>query len=708
MADSRTPPAPTGTNRQDPRVLGWIREAVQEGDAFLRSATPYTEIDLNMNYISGRQQPNVDNPLPRYLQPLVLNMCRKAVQAHVSALTDLKPTGGYKSFNPKYQYTADLLNQLLVATWINQMMDRPLGDTVKIALAAGSADMGVEWNPSLPNGGDHVFIPRDPRDTLPIRPGQARDPQLWAGATFREVWTVNDLRAKYPWAASHIAPTREGLLQTVKGLFRRTPIKFQSPADPLSLLQNRPMTMPVQAGDVVLYKTYLQDRTRNLTANPVVVGDPTSNWSITAQPGDFLYPTRRLILSIMDEKTGSGLILYDGPNPYWHGMIPNVRLSLWSLPWEFFGLPLLNDLRPLQDAINDGRSDIRLGVKQWLDRGTVMDTHAVSSAASKLFDARKPGQRFKLRGTAVDTTKAVHMLEGPNAQALALASTQLDLDIQRFEKLSGTANLEQLMQLRQMPSGDTIQKYFEALTPEIRQEGRELEAFLKDTSALLKVNMFQFMSAKRRVLILGDAGIALNDFDFDPEMLVPALKRQIPGQPLVPGMPPPLVENPAYDPEFDADLPRERRARVMSEMMAFVVAPNSLLAMHAQEAKMTKFQLARMGYLDFWSLLEALEVANVGTPPKIPLPPLHPPPTDQIALAEAMLTGQYTLGPMGEILELREPMTITERLQAQQLLGIGMTENPAGRKASGDQPPKMEQKTDETGAPRQTITESQK
>jgi hypothetical protein len=49
------------------------------------------------------------------------------------------------------------------------------------------------------------------------------------------------------------------------------------------------------------------------------------------------------------------------------------------------------------------------------------------------------------------------------------------------------------------------------------------------------------------------------------------------------------------------------------------------------------------------------------------------------------------------------PITITERLQAQQMMGIGMTENPAGRKASGGSAPKMESKD---GGERQTITES--
>ena len=73
-----------------------------------------------------------------------------------------------------------------------------------------------------------------------------------------------------------------------------------------------------------------------------------------------------------------------------------------------------------------------------------------------------------------------------------------------------------------MPSADTIQKYYEALTPEIRQEARQVEAFLRDVSEIIKGNYFQFLSSTKRVQILGDAALSLADFDYDPNTLVPA------------------------------------------------------------------------------------------------------------------------------------------------------------------------------------------
>jgi hypothetical protein len=264
------------------------------------------------------------------------------------------------------------------------------------------------------------------------------------------------------------------------------------------------------------------------------------------------------------------------------------------------------------------------------------------------------------------------------------------------------------MQLRQMPGADTIQKYYEALTPELRQEGRNVEAFLRDVAQMHKFNIFQFQTSSRRMNILGDAGLALEDFDFDADSLVPAMEAQTMTPDPMTGVATPQP-TPGYKPELDRSKARSVRAKAFAKMFIFTVAPNSILAMSAQEKKMMNFQLARLGYLDYWTLLESLEIPNVGAPPAIPLPPLQLP-SDPLVLLQGVQAGKFIPDPQrpGQFLEIRTPLTITERLIAQQLLGIGMTTNPAGRKASGQEAPKAETKSDGAGGERQTITESPK
>lgn len=694
------------------RLIGWLSDAVIEGDAVNASDPNYDMIERSMRYVSGEQLPAPDNPpFPQYMEPMVFDYASKALKAHASALTDLKPTFGWRSLNPKYQMHAQQLNMLAIAWWLNNQADLAFGDVVKIAYAAGTADMMVEWNPGLPGGGDHQVIPKDPRDTLPWRPGRYGDEQTWQGAIFREIWSVNTLREKYTFAASQIRTTDDSLLGSIKGIFFRRPAQFQTPADPLSNLGGGArMAGAPRTGDCILYRCYLDDRTRNMTGRPLVMGD--KSFQYTVEPGGYMYPTKRLIISTQE------LILYDGPNPYWHGKFPFARLHLWKLPWHFLGQSNLRSLVPVQNAINLAGKHMKMGIEQWMDRQVVLDRSAVSEATAKAYDSRKPGFTFKLKTQVIDPQKVVTKLDGPNPQVLAQNFAWFQDLCARFESLAGTGNLENLLQMRsQLPSGDTLEKYQEMLTPELRMEGRMMESFLRRASTQICFNTFQFMDSARRVSILGDAGLLLEDFDFEPDTLVPAMQPyevQMGADPST-GLPvQQQVPNPDYDPSFDSNLPRSQRAQAMAKLMVFVVAPNSVLAFNAQAEKMMRFQLARMGYYDAWSLAETLEIPNFGAPPPIPLPPLPPIKpevmSDPNALLQLLLMnkGKYTLGPNGEILEIRVPITVVERLQAQMMLGIGMTENPAGRKASGGDAPKQEEKSDGSGGTRTTTTESQK
>jgi len=699
----------------DPRVLGWLQEAVQEGDLLNRDDPAYDQAEKGMRYIIGEQR-NTEQPTLQYIPHAVINKSRKATQAHVSALTDLKPVFGYRAMNPKFQFQADLLNKLVIAWWLETFADMTLGETIKYALAAGTADLCVEFDPGAAYGmGTHQIIAKDFRDTLPIRPSTNPSPQLWQGVIFREAQSINAMRQKYPGREGLFRPAPDNLLTTVMSKFRRAVTRIMSPAgDTLSGLAGVPQTRAIRPGDVVLYRGYLNDRSKNLTSKPIVMGDPSANWSYIVDPGGLLYPQKRLIVATAEA------ILYDGPSPFWHGLYPFSRLKLWGVPWCFLGRPLLADTIPIQDAINDSMKDLRLGIKQWVNPDTVYDKNVGSRAFQYAMDPQKPGKKISVNplGAGGALREPWKKLEGPAPQVLQLLlETYRQLNTEHDE-LTGVANLQQLLQLRQLPGADTLQKYYEALTPELRQEGRYLEAFLRDVAEMFKFNIFQFETSYRRINILGDAGLALEDFDFDPDVLVPSMEPTQIQQDQGTGIPL-SIPNPNYIPALDKSKPRAERAKAFARLFTFTVAPNSILAMNAQERKMMNFQLARMGYLDFWTLHETLETPNIGNPPPIPLPPLQPPDPavlQQQALQalEAQANGlpppapKYIPGPMGEILEIRAPQTVTERLQAQQMLGIGMTTNPAGRKASGEEPPKQETMSDGAGGQRTVTRESRK
>jgi len=691
----------------DPRVLSWLREWIEEGDLINRSDPSFDLIEHAQKYIVG-EQITAEQKRLKYLPQVVVNETRKAMQAHVSALTDLRPAAGWKSLNPAYQQQADLLNQYAIAEYVTCLFDLDLGDCIKYTLAGGTGDLVCDWDPHAPLGGQHQLSARDPRDTLPLRPSMMRSPQFWEGVCFREAHTVNVLRGMYPTKGYLFKPSSDTTLGKVMGRFRSGLSRLISPADPLDAIQSgtHGSTRRTTPGRIVIYRAYFKDRTRNLTQKAIPIGEPGTNWAYVVAPGEPLYPRGRLLVATDDA------VIYDGPNTYWHGMFPFARLKLWSVPWQFLGVPLFNDLLPVQDAINQTVQDVRLGIQQWVDPDITYNRNAISETTMKLLDPRRPGKRVKVTPGFGDPYKKE---DGPNPQVLEMASELWDKLTNKFSDLAGTANLAALLQLRQLPSADTIEKYYEALTPEIRQEARQVESFLRDLSEQMKVNYFQFLSSAKRVQILGAGGETLQDFDFDPGQMVPDLRPGAPG----------------YTPELDGSMTsRDQRAQFFHKQFIFVVSPNSVLAMHAQEKKMLYLQLARMGYLDVVTLAETMEIANYGTYPPMPLPPLTaPPPTvllgllqQGLAQAGASIMGggafpQFTdpetqrtfiMGPDGRLLEVRAPVTILERLMSQQALGVGQVVNSAGRKASGQESPHIENKQDAAGGSRQTISESKK
>jgi hypothetical protein len=672
--------------RGDPRVLGWLREAVIEGDRLLQSDPSYDKAEIGMKYIVGEQTHATEEAKLKYLPQMIVNEARRVVQAHASILTDLKPVWAYKAVNPIYVDQGNLLNKLVIAWYLGRMVDLELSAAVKYALAAGTSDTIVEWDPHLPNGGDFVLQARDFRDTLPWRPApMSRDVQDWQGVIFREEHSLNVLRGMYPTKAPLFVPTSDSLLSTLMGRFRRMVSRIISPAaDTLAGLTSAGSALKPKSANVLLYRTFLDDHTRNLTNKPLPMGPPGASWAYVCHPGELLYPRKRCIIATPD------FIVWDGPSPFWHGLFPFSRLMLWTVPWQFLGIPLLNDLIPIQDAINESANDLRLGIKQWMNRITVFDRQAVGETFMRTFDPRRPGAKVKTNPTYGDGFK---QLEGPAPQVLGTAMQFHQAITEKFNDLSGVTNLQAILQLRQMPGAETIQRYTEAMTPELRSEGRQIEAYLRPVAEMLKVGIFQFYTQSRRVTLLGDAGLTLNDFDFDPGNMVPALN---------PG-------DQGYTPELDASIPREERAMYFHKMFAFQVVPGSILAMNAAERKMVYLQLARMGYLDLFTLLEVLEVPNVGQPPPMPLPPIVPPSPIQIMSSLQNQDGKYIISPTGQVLEVRVPVTIIERLMAQQQMGVGETVSPAGRKASGAAMPHAEPgKTDQTGAPRSAISESHK
>jgi hypothetical protein len=636
-------------------LLRWIQAAVQDGDAILKSDPSYDDIDKAVSYVMGDQ---LDHRRPADLASISDNRLKHIVLQTVSALTDVHPLFGFKTNNARFQSQAEVLDKLARAWWVNSFADLRLADVIKYATVCGTGYAEVTWNASAAGGqGDIEIIPRDPRDVLPIRPTLEYSVQGWEGVIIRTSKSVNELRARFPEKAHLLRADRHPMSASdrIWKRFRSLSAKFVSPA--VDYLTQSPKGAIPKVPSIDLYHIYIKDRRTFTGAEPISMGDPQTTWGYTVYPLGYikpdgkpateddakLYPRGRLIIST------KSVVLYDGPNPYWHGMAPVIKLSLDPWPWSLLGVGLARDLMPIQDAINEVANGILDHVRKALRPGVIGDKKAMPESMWQRLDTRLPGVKMKTNaamGGGVELTKVDPL--PPYVFDFYQAM------LQEMDTLSGVANLNALMQLNQAPGADSIEKMMEALTPILRLRGRLLEGFLRELGEMVKANFFQFYNLPRRVALLGEAGIDFQDFDFDPLNLIPTLDPRDPG----------------YEAQWDPTMTsRADRAKAHVKNFTFQITPNSLLAISQLSRKLTYLQLWRGGMMDPWTLFEVLEIPNGGQPPQ-------------------------------------EAKTITDRLLAAQMIGLTGSVSPAGRKATGQEAPSMKVKKDESGAPRVTVSES--
>ncbi len=225
---------------------------------------------------------------------------------------------------------------------------------------------------------------------------------------------------------------------------------------------------------------------------------------------------------------------------------------------------------------------------------------------------------------------------------------------QGISDVMGVTDMRSMLQMQQAGGEMDTEALLEYVGPSIRTRGRVLEVFMREVGEMMKSNFFQFYNMGRRIQILGKDGIDFEDFDFDPGSLVPSFDpRSLPPQDI----------NKFYHtwnednglggqmPMFQLK-PRSDRAYEHMKSFVFYLTPNSLLNMSKRQDQLMYMQLFRMGCIDMQTLLEKLDVPNIGELPG-------------------------------------GPQTILERMAAAAQSNAVGAVSAAGRKASGQQMPEM-------------------
>lgn len=609
-----------------------------EGNAFLTSQDGYDKVDHIVKAIMGTTHD--DKLRPASISQIQLNHMGKIALDLASSLTDIKPFFQYHVSNDRYQQQAEIGQKLATNWWSNRLIDLRFCDVIKYGLASGSGYAHLVYDTDLR---DLNLLPEDPRDVLPIRPTDMISVQNCYGVCIRRERTVNYLKHMYPQYANRIVPDREGsiaALQKRSQYTRMTQMLSSASgfmANLWSGLGGRPNAAPLTVPVCDVYTIYVKDESVNETGHDVMMGDATKNWSYIVKPGEPLYPRKRCIVMTPSLKQP----LYDGPNIYWHGLFPVPKLTLDPWPWSWLGKSPLKDLLPIQGQIDR----IARGMADKLEKAwrpdLVGDAKSISKAAVDKIDTRRAGLRLRQQMAG-----NIQIVE-PQLQAVQIGMEVMQMLVTEMKELSGTQELTSLVQLGQLPSSETIERMIESMSPAVRLRSRVMEAFMREVAMIVLMNFFQFYTKAQRIRVVGARGETMDDFDYDPDTMIPDMLAQLG---------PDAYGNP---------LPKYERALEFINYFTYQIAPGSLLAASEVTDKLMYLQLSRMGYVDVLTLLEKLGVNNIA-------------PAD---------------------IKDQAGSTIMERLMWQQQVGLGMAAGPAGAQTQG-------RKATAQAMPRMTIKES--
>jgi hypothetical protein len=626
---------------RDYSILQWCDERVRQGQEFIEAQVGYDKIDKAISAIFAYEKKSGASyaPAPKALSNTFVNLVAITAEDITAMLTDARVFWSYTTNNPKYEAQVRLCNKDAEAWYTSRNIDLRMGDVVRYYCVAGTGYAHLYYSRRL---GDMMVEAEDPRNVIPIGPISYHSLQDAEGVVTRRARTPAWVKAEY---GKDVAPDTGA--QSIFGWFLKamgSVTNKSSVSGPLSP-DRKHADSPIPKTPTVFVNTmYLNDTRVNPNSHDVYMGGWETDlegqwrgknpWSYVVKPGMPLYPFKRMIV------WGGGVKLYDDTSPYWHGMYPVVKMTLNPWPMSFLGKAPLWDILPLNESMNGLLRVIDDNAAQHAQPGAVADRN-VSRAEFNKFNSRIPG--YKMR-TNMASGKGITIVPPPSLpQSLWQHVDKIEKWIQQ---LAGTANIDQMANLNQVPSADTIDAIMKAQTPGVRSRSRIMEGFAREFGMMYLSCIAEFDTLSKRIDKFGVQAVTAEDFDYDPHTMIP---DDVPD-----GSPGDIG---ASLDAFASDGPRpmyERWAQV-ARSIATGMKSSSLLNSAGQQDRMEDFMLSKMGYLSIFSLMDSLGRKNFAPPGLIV-------PADEIG-----------------------------RLNLQQQLGIGMIANSQGRKSTDQKAPAMGQ-----------------
>lgn len=628
------------------QIVQWCDLMLTRGMEFVKSSVGYDKIALAEREIFSFENQTSASYVPgggRKLSQTRVNLIAKIAEDLTAMLTDTRYFWNYTTLNPKYQKQAENSNKEAERWYIDNQIDLRIGDVIRYYTFAGTGVLHHYFSRRLK---DLMVEAEDPRNVFPIDPISYHTFQDCKGVIVRRARTPDWVKEEFD---KDVKPDVGG---KGSGFFGWLQGVIEGPGERGGPLTKKQGDKAIPATPTVFVNTmYLKDPRVNKSGKTVRMGpwkdvdesdqltgikakkpQAETPWSYEVKAGAPLYPFNRMVV------WGGNTLLYDGPAPYWHAKFPLIKFTLNPWPKAWFGKAPLWDCLPLENSINMKLRVVDDHCEQVAQPGIIADRN-VSKAEVQKADTRAAGMKIR---TNMASGKGIQIVNPPPLDALIMQSIAWSLDM--MQKTSGTADPSAMAALGQIPSDDTIDTIMKAMTPGVRLRSRILEGCYKDLAMMQLYGQFEFGSLAKRVATLGPTSATREDFDYEPGSQVPDnIPDGEPGD--IAGTENALSNGP---------MPLYQRAQMLALAISCEFDPSSLLNSANQQELAKFFMLSKMGFCSVFTIWEKMGKLAAFVPAGLTVPP------DELG-----------------------------RLALQQQLGIGLTVNAQGRKATDQAAPAL-------------------
>jgi hypothetical protein len=484
-------------------VIDWTESVYTEAEQEMAAAPELKLTGKLIDYIEGRQW----SPQARFgrSRPVMNRLFRQFIEM-ASILTDIEPDFQV-SFADKrdgFSELEELLNTMITDWATTSDFEMELLQTVMYGLIHTGFGK-VQWNSALNNGlGDNEFVPISPINVMVVgSQGKIQDAEC---IIHRQPVTMAYLKRRYGAIADGVRPD-SGMMNAPAQMMRPARMSATQwnklPGSLRNLLGQKQEGVNTKYPIALKKEFWMRDDSIWDGRESITIGAANSNWSYIVEPGMPMYPRGRIVV------TAGRKVLEDTCNPYWHGRFPFGCFRPYRVPWKASGLSALEPLAAIQNVLNRINGGVMDTINAAIEPTLIAPKAAFSQQSWDSMDPGAPGGKLQYNN---NSPKSPEFRKPPELANYVLAFKQ-DLEKEQ-DATSGSAAIQQALNKKQVPGGDSIDMIMNSRSTNLRLMGRSLKSFLTEIGSMTCANIMQFSTAKARAAKYGGRGLV--DGDFSP------------------------------------------------------------------------------------------------------------------------------------------------------------------------------------------------